>query len=1106
MIPLRLTLKNFLSYREATLNFQGLHTACICGANGAGKSSLLEAIAWAIWGESRASSEDDVIHLGEVEALVDFVFSTHQHTYRIIRSRQRGQGTTLDFQIARELGAEHEVRGAGEAGEDEGNEGEIQSSPGSREFTSQATSHEPRANTSIQNSKFKIQNFSFRSLTAKGVRATQQLILEHVKLDYETFINSAYLRQGRADEFMLKRPGERKQILADLLKLNQYDELADRAKDRARQLKGQIEVLESNLQGIQNQLQQQDAIVQEQSALAAVLEQLQQQQAADTEQLQTLRSLQHQRQTWHQQLTWHQQQQQILEQDYHRLQQELAAAHRQHQDLSLILSQETTIAAEYTRFQALQAQEEYLAAQFKQHQQLQSQRQQAHQQQIETTLQLHNKIQQIETQLDALQQQEQEIQHALRKASTVEAGLRKLQEARAHLNHLEQLHLQASPLLQRQQHLQTELDRHKTRLLARLEEVQATTQQLQAQQKHQPQLQQAVQEISDRIAELDQLRTYQQQVRDKGLERRNFMERLQENQRTYEIQLAEVDQKIQLLQQETIAATIQNPKSKIRNPKFDSTDSPEPTPQNAKRKTQNLKLLTHSFPPCPLCDRPLDEHHWTLVLNKHQEKRQKILDQIWVIREQLAVSEREIQVLRKEYRHLDQQLNQYTVMVERRGQLQQQLQATTEVQQAIQRLSLEAAELQAALQTGTYATDLQEELQQLNQSLQQLNYDDKDLALARGEVDRWRWAEIKQAEIKQAQRRQTQIAQRKPDLQTQVATLQTQLSHYTHGATTQLNQLDQQLAELGYDLEQHNAVRTALRQAQSWQLRYQELRQAQQTFPQVQQRITNLVQTLQERQEQLHTLQHQIKTLIQHLEQSPNYQSQIHLLEQQLQRRRLELDEHLAACGRLQQQQQQLETLSTQHLTLSTQLQTLQRQYRIYQELTQAFGKNGIQAFIIENVLPQLEAETNHILGRLSANQLHVQFVTQRTRTNSKLKTQNSKLIETLDILIADAHGTRPYETYSGGEAFRVNFAIRLALARLLAQRSGTALQLLIVDEGFGTQDAEGCDRLIAAINAIAPDFACILAVTHVPHFKEAFQSRIEVFKTDTGSQLQLVM
>jgi exonuclease SbcC len=65
---------------------------------------------------------------------------------------------------------------------------------------------------------------------------------------------------------------------------------------------------------------------------------------------------------------------------------------------------------------------------------------------------------------------------------------------------------------------------------------------------------------------------------------------------------------------------------------------------------------------------------------------------------------------------------------------------------------------------------------------------------------------------------------------------------------------------------------------------------------------------------------------------------------------------------------------------------------------------------------------------------------------------------------------------------------------------------MLIVDEGFGTQDDEGCERLIAAINAIAPDFACILAVTHIPHLKEAFQTRIEVRKDTNGSQVRLLV
>ena len=63
---------------------------------------------------------------------------------------------------------------------------------------------------------------------------------------------------------------------------------------------------------------------------------------------------------------------------------------------------------------------------------------------------------------------------------------------------------------------------------------------------------------------------------------------------------------------------------------------------------------------------------------------------------------------------------------------------------------------------------------------------------------------------------------------------------------------------------------------------------------------------------------------------------------------------------------------------------------------------------------------------------------------------------------------------------------------------------MLIVDEGFGTQDQEDCDRLIAAINAISCDFVCILTVTHMPYFRNAFQARIEIVKTHEGSQISI--
>ena len=69
MIPQKLRLINFLSYQQLALDFSGLHVACICGANGAGKSSLLEAISWAIWGASRVASQDDVNHFASKNGL-----------------------------------------------------------------------------------------------------------------------------------------------------------------------------------------------------------------------------------------------------------------------------------------------------------------------------------------------------------------------------------------------------------------------------------------------------------------------------------------------------------------------------------------------------------------------------------------------------------------------------------------------------------------------------------------------------------------------------------------------------------------------------------------------------------------------------------------------------------------------------------------------------------------------------------------------------------------------------------------------------------------------------------------------------------------------------
>lgn len=1007
MIPVQLILKNFLSYRDATLDFGGLHTACICGSNGAGKSSLLEAITWAIWGESRAGVEDDVIHSGAKEVRVDFTFQSNQQIYRVIRTRPRGGTGVLEFQVETPSG--------------------------------------------------------FRALTGKGVRATQDVILEHIKLDYETFINSAYLRQGRADEFMLKRPNERKEILAELLKLNQYDELEERAKESSRQFKAKVEELERSLESSKSQLQQRSATQAQQAELEVELNQLQQVQAFDNIQLQSLQVVQHQRQNSTEQLSFVRQQYQNLSSDCDRLQQEQSAINSQLSDLQAILSQETQINAGYAQYQTLQSQEESLSAKFTEYTHAQQQRQQQQQQLTKQVNEIERQLQQALAQLEVLQQQEREIQQTLTKKEEVEAALAQLTRARNRVAHLDQLQMQVSPLLQQRATLQSQLDRVGATLVARLEQLQATENQLQRAFARQPQLQQAVIDVKTQLEELEKKRVYLQRVQEKGQERRHFIERLQAQQREYERVLAELEQKLLLL--------------------------------------QNPNAL------CPLCERPLDEHHWNRVADKTKTEYKDTEDQLWVFREQMAFSDREIQVLRQEYREISQKLASYDALREQRGQLAAQLQSTSDASTQLQQIAAEKQHLERSLEVGDYAPEKQLELQQLNEYLQQLNYNEQDHALARSEVERWRWAEIKLQQVKDATKRQTQIAARKPQIEAQIAELQSkiQLLQINSESAKQIAALELHIAEINYSSEQHNNIRISVRKAQSWELRYQQLLSAQQQYPQLQVRFQDLEASRHARMAERQTIERQLESIVAQLKQTANPTAQIETLQQQIAARRRELDEKIGQLGRLEQVAHHLEMLQTQFLQQQQELLEAKRQQRVYQELTQAFGKNGIQALMIENVLPQLEAETNQLLSRLSANQLHVQFVTQKAGRSSKAK-KNAKLIDTLDILIADARGTRAYETYSGGEAFRINFAIRLALAKLLAQRAGAALQLLIIDEGFGTQDAEGCDRLIAAINAIASDFACILTVTHMPHLKEAFQARIEVNKTQQGSQLHLSM
>src|SRR3954447_6786811 len=93
MIPIKLTLRTFLSYGESgePLDFTGLRVACLSGCNGGGKSAILDGITWALWGQARTSVADDLVRLGRSTMQVEFDFAFDGAEYRVIRKRTRGR-------------------------------------------------------------------------------------------------------------------------------------------------------------------------------------------------------------------------------------------------------------------------------------------------------------------------------------------------------------------------------------------------------------------------------------------------------------------------------------------------------------------------------------------------------------------------------------------------------------------------------------------------------------------------------------------------------------------------------------------------------------------------------------------------------------------------------------------------------------------------------------------------------------------------------------------------------------------------------------------------------------------------------------------------------
>lgn len=1025
MILNTITLHNFMSYGDAHLDLSSLNVACLTGLNGAGKSAILDAITWAIW-ECARSTSDELIRASEQEMWVDLTFELEGSLYRIRRSRQRSfpragvravSKGTLDFHI----------RAAG----------------GSSSNGANGNGHGSTGG-------------DWKSLTAANVRDTQTRIYEVLRMDYDTFVNSVYLRQGRADEFTTRPPAERKQVLGEILGLSYFDKLQELAKDQARQRKTQVEVLQSSLGDSQKMAAELSTV---RDSWQIVTRRLEDERRCRSEHAAKLHQLQVEISDWSAlQLQIEPTRQRLAElgEEIDGLEATRAQLTERQSTIEALLASVDNAESAAARFRELRTRVERLDAVSLSRMELETRR-------LELKSAVATTRGRMEVELEHQQARLASLTAARLKLENQLAGKDKVDDEYEKYKHLLK---QEAEMAQRQEAF-AQLSSRAEQLHTAIVEIRFYLEaQLEQKQQQLIELQQLIESRDSQDKEAAQLES-ERQLLDAA-----------------EVEFENVEQQGLKVKQEIDTADAEI--SQQRKQQLDNDQKSKEL-----REAKSLSM-------CPLCAAPIVDR--AAVLDRYDGIHRQIDTQINELEVAKSTFDQKRNELRARYSDLKRKLNERKALDVRIGEFNARKAALTRADDNHRRLQTELNDLKEKLAKQKYAEIERESLISIKAELHKLDFDPVIYSSLQAQLRSLRHVEVRHQQLK---RDETDLTQHKTDIEAaaeKIKELTRTLTgeDYSPREKAEIDELDEQLSEIPYDKAEHQQLKQELAKLLPLVDKLQDIDLAIAQKPQLTQELAAIADKIASRRGQAHALEQSMSAWSQKVEKLPALHLQKTELDQQLEA----LDQSLQHTERetivLETQVQHLEQQVATFEGKQQQVTALISEMNDYLLLAEAFGKKGIQAVIIENAVPEIESEANRILSRLSDNQMHVALITQQ-------RTKQGHLTETLDIVIADQVGTRAYELYSGGEAFKINFAIRLALSRLLARRAGAKLQSLIIDEGFGSQDEASRGRLVNAINAIRSDFARILIVTHISEIKDLFPVQIQVHKDDGISSIDLV-
>lgn len=162
-------------------------------------------------------------------------------------------------------------------------------------------------------------------------------------------------------------------------------------------------------------------------------------------------------------------------------------------------------------------------------------------------------------------------------------------------------------------------------------------------------------------------------------------------------------------------------------------------------------------------------------------------------------------------------------------------------------------------------------------------------------------------------------------------------------------------------------------------------------------------------------------------------------------------------------------------------LASLESEIPYYDFWVQAFGDDGIRAFVIDEIVPALNARINYWLQFLMDGKIKVTF--------------NNELEEIIERVPGDGDPF-VYNSLSGGEHCRIDLAISQAFAHVMMMTSGTCPSLVALDEVGANIDRPGIQSIYRMICEMARDRQ-VVVITHYPDLLDLLSGyeTIEVVK-----------